>query len=200
MASSIIFSNAYVSLFPPGSLRQAEPGSIPITHGDPVAPILIALMLIVLGAMVGGLLMRRFGQPAVLGELLVGMLVANVAFYFHRPTITILREGGSILTLVHTALTHNVSLGEAATQVLPSTEGTRRPWAQRRNALPVRGPETATRTTACPGSASKEKSRTQQEARDYKPRQVALRALTFPSGKMRFRMLLDVRHPGRDRA
>ena len=126
MSSWIIFSNAYVSLFSPGSLPQAEPGNIPMTHGDPVAPILIALMLIVLGAMVGGLLMRRIGQPAVLGELLVGMLVANVAFYFHQPTITILREGGSILTLVHAALTHNVSLGEAATQLLPATEDTRR--------------------------------------------------------------------------
>jgi hypothetical protein len=115
-----------VSLFSPGLLSQVGVGNTPIAHGDPVAPILVALMLIALGAMVGGRLMHRIRQPAVLGELLVGVLVANVAYYFHRPTITILREGGSILTLVQVALTQNVSLGEAANQLFPATEHTRR--------------------------------------------------------------------------
>src|SRR6266536_2260314 len=124
MAPSIIFSNAFS--FSSGLLLPAEAGNTPITHGDPVAPILVALMLMALGAMVGGRLMQRIRQPAVLGELLVGVLVANVTYYFHRPTITILREGGSILTLVHAALSHNVSLGQAATQLLPATEDTRR--------------------------------------------------------------------------
>jgi len=124
MAPSINFSNAFS--FSSGLLLPAEAGNTPITHGDPVAPILVALMLMALGAMVGGRLMQRIRQPAVLGELLVGVLVANVTYYFHRPTITILREGGSILTLVHAALTHNVSLGQAATQLLPATEDTRR--------------------------------------------------------------------------
>jgi len=119
-------SNALVFVLPPGLRAESALGNTPINHSDPVAPILIALMLIALGAMVGGRLMRRIGQPAVLGELLVGMLVANLAYYFHRPTITILREGGSILTLVQAALTHNVSLGEAANQLLPATEHTQR--------------------------------------------------------------------------
>jgi Kef-type K+ transport system membrane component KefB len=124
MASSIIFSNAFS--FSSGTPLPVEPGGTAITHGDPVAPILVALMLIALGAMVGGRLMQRIRQPAVLGELLVGVLVANIAYYFHRPTITILREGGSILTLVQVALTHNVSLAEAANQLFPATEHTRR--------------------------------------------------------------------------
>src|ERR1043166_6677120 len=98
MPSSIIFSNAFS--FSSRSLLPVDAGHRPIAHGDPVAPILVALMLIALGAMVGGRLMQRIRQPAVLGELLVGVLVANLAYYFHRPTITILREGGSILTLV----------------------------------------------------------------------------------------------------
>jgi Kef-type K+ transport system membrane component KefB len=118
-------SSVFVLLAPPGQRAESALGT-PINHSDPVAPILIALMLIALGAMVGGRLMRRIGQPAVLGELLLGVLVANVAYYFHQPTITILREGGGILTLVQAALTHNVSLGEAATQLLPATEDTRR--------------------------------------------------------------------------
>jgi len=97
-----------------------------MAHSDPVGPILIALMLIALGAMLGGRLTKRIGQPAVLGELLVGMLVANIAYYFHQPIITILREGDSIYALAQAALTQNVSLAEAARQVLPPTEHTQR--------------------------------------------------------------------------
>lgn len=37
--------------------------------------------------------MQRLGQPAVLGELLVGILVANLGYYFHSPVMTVLREG-----------------------------------------------------------------------------------------------------------
>ena len=89
-------------------------------HGDPVAPILIALVLIGLGATLGGRLMRQFGQPAVLGELMFGMIVANVAYYFREPVITILREGPLMGNVVETALQQSLSLPEAARQVLPA--------------------------------------------------------------------------------
>ncbi|MGB7351067.1 MAG: hypothetical protein WBC66_14520, partial [Candidatus Acidiferrales bacterium] len=56
-----------------------------ISQADPVVPILLAIVFIVFAAMLGGLAMRRIGQPAVLGELLVGMLVANVAYALHSP-------------------------------------------------------------------------------------------------------------------
>jgi len=58
-----------------------------------VAPILIALMLIGLSAAVGGWLMQKVGQPAVLGELLVGIVIGNVAYWFREPIITVVREG-----------------------------------------------------------------------------------------------------------
>jgi Kef-type K+ transport system membrane component KefB len=97
-----------------------------MVHGDPVAPILIALMLIALGALLGGQLMKCLGQPAVLGELMVGMLVANLAYYFKEPTLTVLREGEVIRTLVQEALTHNLSLADAARELLPATSHTSR--------------------------------------------------------------------------
>lgn len=93
-------------------------------HGDPVAPILIALVLISSGAALGGRLMRTIGQPAVLGELLVGMVVANVAYYFREPVITVLREGPTMANVVTTALENSLSLPEAARQVLPPGEHT----------------------------------------------------------------------------
>ena len=90
-------------------------------HSDPVAPILIALVLIAFGAMLGGHLMRKFGQPAVLGELLVGVLVANLAFYFHEPTISVLREGETLRMIMSAAVTRSITVAEAAHELLPST-------------------------------------------------------------------------------
>jgi Kef-type K+ transport system membrane component KefB len=114
------FTLLVVILFPP--LLFAAGGAE--GHGDPVAPILIALVFIGFSAALGGRLMRAMGQPAVLGELLVGMVVANLAYYFHEPVITVLREGPTMGNVVETALRESLSLPEAARHVLPSGEHT----------------------------------------------------------------------------
>jgi Kef-type K+ transport system membrane component KefB len=47
-------------------------------------PILEALILILVGAKLGGALFERFGQPPVLGELLAGILIGNLGLLgFH---------------------------------------------------------------------------------------------------------------------
>src|SRR6266446_10803416 len=45
---------------------------------DPVAPVLLALAAILAGAKLGGDLAERIGQPAVLGELVVGIVLGNL--------------------------------------------------------------------------------------------------------------------------
>jgi Kef-type K+ transport system membrane component KefB len=52
----------------------AEPGA----HLNPVGPLLLALAIILVAARLGGDLVTRIGQPAVLGELAVGMLLGNL--------------------------------------------------------------------------------------------------------------------------
>jgi Kef-type K+ transport system membrane component KefB len=47
------------------------------SHGDPLAPVLLALALLLAAAKFGGDLAERAGQPAVLGELLAGVLLGN---------------------------------------------------------------------------------------------------------------------------
>ncbi len=47
-------------------------------HGDPVAPVILALALILVAAKLGGDLATRFGQPSVLGELVFGVLLGNL--------------------------------------------------------------------------------------------------------------------------
>jgi Kef-type K+ transport system membrane component KefB len=48
-------------------------------HTDPIAPTLLALIFILAGAKLGGELCERVGLPSVLGELLAGILLGNLA-------------------------------------------------------------------------------------------------------------------------
>ena len=62
-------------------------------HSDPVAPILMALIVILLLAKISGDVFDRVGLPPVLGELVVGILLGNCALltgwhgldFFHAP-------------------------------------------------------------------------------------------------------------------
>jgi Kef-type K+ transport system membrane component KefB len=90
-----------------------------LSHADPVVPILIASIFITLGAALGGLLMKWLKQPAVLGELLVGLAAGNLGYYFGGSTLTVLREGDNLSRIASLALTGPYNLSEAAFQVLP---------------------------------------------------------------------------------
>ncbi len=48
------------------------------SHGDPVAPLMLSLAVILLAAKLGADLATRIGQPAVLGELIMGVLIGNL--------------------------------------------------------------------------------------------------------------------------
>ncbi len=47
-------------------------------HGDPTAPLLLALAVLLVSAKIGGDLAVRMGQPGVLGELVVGVVLGNL--------------------------------------------------------------------------------------------------------------------------
>jgi Kef-type K+ transport system membrane component KefB len=47
-------------------------------HADPIAAVVLALAIVLMAAKLGGSLAARIGQPAVLGELVVGMLLGNL--------------------------------------------------------------------------------------------------------------------------
>ena len=49
-----------------------------IGHDDPAAPVLLALVLILTAANLAGDLAVRLGQPAVLGELVAGVVLGNL--------------------------------------------------------------------------------------------------------------------------
>lgn len=89
------------------------------SHTDPIAPTLIALVMMAFAAAIGGRTMRRLGQAAVLGELLIGVLLGNIGYFYHQSSITIIREGETISTITKTALLKKVTVSEAAREVLP---------------------------------------------------------------------------------
>jgi len=48
-------------------------------HADPITPVVLALAVILATAKLGGDLFTRLGQPAVLGELVVGIVLGNLS-------------------------------------------------------------------------------------------------------------------------
>jgi Kef-type K+ transport system membrane component KefB len=86
-------------------------------HEDPVALVLLALAFILLTAMLGGDLLVRIGQPAVLGELLAGVLLGNLALTGYGgleplksdTLIDLLSRLGVILLLFEVGLESTVS-------------------------------------------------------------------------------------------
>lgn len=94
-------------------------------HEDPVVPILLALVFLTFGATVGGRLMTLCKQPAVLGELLVGLLAGNLGYWLGSPGLTVLREGDNLRKINDLALTSNITLTEAASKVLPLADAER---------------------------------------------------------------------------
>ncbi|MBI2895404.1 MAG: cation:proton antiporter [Deltaproteobacteria bacterium] len=65
-------------------------------HGDPIAPVVLYLALILLAAKLGGDLATRIGQPAVLGELVFGVLIGNVFALIDNGGLGQIRENVTI--------------------------------------------------------------------------------------------------------
>lgn len=95
------------------------------SHGDPVVPILLALVFLSGGAVIGGRLMTLLKQPAVLGELLVGVLAGNLGYWLGINGITVLREGDNLRKISDLALTSSSTAVQAVYQVLPASEAAR---------------------------------------------------------------------------
>lgn len=118
MAVYLLFGLAFGS---PGD-TGVEPASADSTvqddsgHGGPVLSILLGLIVILLVAKLGGDIFERFGQPAVLGELVMGMILGNLYLvgldvfepFKHDLTLEILAELGVIILLFEVGLESSV--------------------------------------------------------------------------------------------
>lgn len=84
---------------------------------EQLQPILLGLVVIGLAARLGGELLSRMGQPSVLGELVIGILLGNLGLFGldwlepikHDQTLVILAEIGVILLLFQVGLESTVA-------------------------------------------------------------------------------------------
>ncbi|HKI02848.1 MAG TPA: cation:proton antiporter [Thermoanaerobaculia bacterium] len=112
MSKAVLVVFVLSLLFVP-ALGHADEGG---GHGGPVVPVLLGLVLILSAAKLGGEVFERIGQPAVLGELIVGMALGNLALLgFHGfellrtdQGLEILAQLGVILLLFQVGLESNV--------------------------------------------------------------------------------------------
>lgn len=108
-------------------------------HGDPVAPVILALAVILAGAKVGGDLAERFGQPAVLGELVVGVVLGNLdlfgvtvfAWMKTDSAIDILARIGVLILLFEVGLESTVKdmMRVGVRSLIVAVLGVAAPWA-----------------------------------------------------------------------
>ncbi len=106
---------------------------------DPSVPLLLYLVLILLSAKVMGHLGVLLGQPAVLGELLAGILVGNLGLFGFRgfegiagdPYVDILARIGVIVLLFEVGLGSTIRdiLGVGASSFLVAVLGVAAPFA-----------------------------------------------------------------------
>ncbi|HVO12635.1 MAG TPA: cation:proton antiporter [Vicinamibacteria bacterium] len=111
-------------------LAAAGSAASPGTHGTDAAPVVLLLLAFVLvAAKLAGELAERLGQPAVLGELLVGVVLGNAALVGGpdvgnlavSETFTVLAELGAVLLLFQVGLESTprqmLAVGGAAARV-----------------------------------------------------------------------------------
>jgi Kef-type K+ transport system membrane component KefB len=106
----------------PNPKDQTESEQHDAGHSDPFSFILIELAVIILVAIIGRWAAIRFDQPAVLGELLIGVILGNVAYWLGSPLsffIMHLSDAGQIFDRIW--LTGGTVL-DAAKYIFPASE------------------------------------------------------------------------------
>ena len=91
----------------------------PLTHhhNDPIAPVILGVTGILFFAIIGRFTARKLRQPSVLGELIMGVVLGNLAYFFGFDLILVLREGPAIFELEKQVIAGD-GLGSAAFSTL----------------------------------------------------------------------------------
>jgi hypothetical protein len=52
------------------------------THSDPIAPVILGVTGILSAALIGRFSARKLGFPSIIGELIMRIIIGNLAFYY----------------------------------------------------------------------------------------------------------------------
>jgi Kef-type K+ transport system membrane component KefB len=91
-------------------------------HVDPFAPIILLLVAILVAAVLGRWLASRLDQPAVLGELLIGLVLGNVAYALDVGPAVLIMHLDQASGILRTAWEGDLSINEAAARVLTEAQ------------------------------------------------------------------------------
>ena len=91
-------------------------------HADPFAPILLELAIVVLAAAIGRRAAGLVGQPAVLGELVIGVVIGNVGYWLGTPLFVLLMHFDEVSKIVAMVWNTPLSVADAAAKVWPAGE------------------------------------------------------------------------------
>ncbi|MGD2055998.1 MAG: cation:proton antiporter, partial [Gammaproteobacteria bacterium] len=83
-------------------------------HSDPIAAVILGVTSILFFAILGRFAARKLRQPPVLGELLMGVILGNLGYYFGSDLIILLRQGPEIFDIFQLTMTGQ-TMKEAAT-------------------------------------------------------------------------------------
>jgi Kef-type K+ transport system membrane component KefB len=97
-------------------MRDSLTSVFAINHSDPIAPVILGVTSILLFAVIGRFIARRLGQPTVLGELCMGIVLGNIAWYLGVDLIIVLREGARVFDITSYTLA-GVPVNEAAAAI-----------------------------------------------------------------------------------
>ncbi len=85
-------------------MNNTVSGAAQIIHGDPIAPVILGVTAILLFAVIGRFAARRTGLPTAFGEVLIGILIGNLGWYFGVDLIVVLRDGPLVFDVVRQTL------------------------------------------------------------------------------------------------
>lgn len=100
-----------------GQLVFGSHGAQEGSHGDPYAPVFQSLFFLILAAILGRYLARKLYQPAVLGELMIGVILGAIAYSFHSELVTLIRYKDLVAIIIEQG-SPEVSWIERVDQVL----------------------------------------------------------------------------------
>ena len=81
--------------------RAAQPLSM---HGDPIAPVILTVTGILFFALLGRFIARKLDQPSVLGELIIGVIIGNLLYFWGIDLVIVLREGTAVFNMLDLSL------------------------------------------------------------------------------------------------
>lgn len=93
----------------------------PISHSDPASAIIFWGTILLAFGVLGRYIAKRWDQPGVLGELLMGVILGNVCYVYHVQLMVILRDSSAVFAVIQQML-QGVSIKHAVQHIIQDPE------------------------------------------------------------------------------